>query len=52
MEGVEAQAESVTQAVQSGTDRVLDVDAVTACGVSSLATAVAINVNEPVTRLT
>jgi PKD repeat protein len=31
-------------AVQSGTDRVLDVDAVTACGVSSLAMAVAINV--------
>ncbi|HVG11046.1 MAG TPA: PKD domain-containing protein [Thermoanaerobaculia bacterium] len=31
-------------AVQSGTDRVLDVDAVTACGVSPLATSVAINV--------
>jgi hypothetical protein len=31
-------------AVQSGTDRVLDVDAVTACGVSPLAGAVAINV--------
>lgn len=31
-------------AVQSGTDRVLDVDAVTPCGVSPLATAVAINI--------
>lgn len=31
-------------AVQSGTDRVVDVDEVTACGVSPLATAVAINV--------
>jgi PKD repeat protein len=31
-------------AVQSGTDRVLDVDAVTACGVSPLSGAVAINV--------
>jgi hypothetical protein len=31
-------------AVQSGTDRILDVDAVTQCGVSPLATAVAVNV--------